>query len=75
MFLDSFNFEFQAASLLKIPAALAAFIYIVFAFVVVKQVYKMTETLEVGLEGLLKAVSFLHLFFSIGALLAILIIL
>lgn len=65
----------SVGSLLKIPASLAAIFYIIFAFVIVKQVWKMTETLEVGLEGLIRAVAILHFLFAVGAFLAVLVIL
>lgn len=67
--------SFELGPLLKIPALLGAAFYIIFAFVIVKQVNKMTDTLEIGLEGLLRAIAIIHLLFSIGALLAVLVIL
>lgn len=70
-----FDFLPQATFILKLAGGLAAGFYIIFAFVIVKQVGKMTETLEVGLEGLLRAISLLHLLFAIGALVAVLVIL
>jgi hypothetical protein len=73
--LEPILFASQISFLLKIAAALAASFYIVFAFVIVKQVNKMTETLEVGLEGLIRALAIIHLLFSIGALIAVLAIL
>lgn len=51
----------------KAGVAVAFVFYIIFAFVIVKQVAKMTETLEVGLEGVLRLFAYLHLLFSIGA--------
>lgn len=51
----------------KLGISVAFIFYIVFAFVIVKQVAKMTETLEVGMEGILKFLSYLHLLFSILA--------
>ncbi len=50
-------------------------IYIIFAFVVVKQVKSMTVTLEVGFEKQLKLMSFLHLLFAIAVLISSIIIL
>lgn len=53
--------------LFKLGISVAFVFYIIFAFVIVKQVGKMTETLEVGMEGILKLLSYLHLLFSIMA--------
>lgn len=39
-------------------------IYLVFAFVVVKQVQLMTKTLELGLEGVIAVFAYLHLLFA-----------
>ena len=50
----------------KIFVLFAIAIYIVFAFVVVRQVNIMTETLDVGLEGIIKLIAFAHLLFSVG---------
>ena len=38
--------------------------YIAFAYVVVKQVKLMNETLEVGYEKLMRSISYIHLGFS-----------
>ena len=70
-----FDFNTGASLLLKLAGSIAATFYIVFAFVIVKQVGKMTETLEVGLEGIIRAISLLHLIFAIMALIAVLSIL
>lgn len=53
--------------LFKLGISIAFIFYIVFAFVIVKQVGKMTETLEVGMEGFLKLLAYLHLLMAIGA--------
>ena len=53
----------------------AFFLYIIFSFVVVRQVQLMTETLEVGFEAQLKIISYLHLAFAILVFLAALIVL
>lgn len=53
--------------LFKLGISVAFIFYIIFAFVIVKQVGKMTETLEVGLEGFLKLMAYLHLIMAIGA--------
>ncbi len=51
----------------KILVSIGFVFYIIFAFVIVKQVNKMTDTLEVGLEKTLRAFALLHLLFAIGA--------
>lgn len=53
----------------------AFFLYIIFSFVVVRQVQLMTETLEVGFETQLKVLAYLHLAFAILVFLAALIVL
>lgn len=73
--LELAGFALEAGALLKIPAIITALFYIVFAFVIIKQVSRMTDTLAFGFEGVLRAISFIHLLFSIGALLAVLIFL
>jgi len=73
--LDIFGFENPVGLLLKAAASLAGIFYIIFAFVVVKQVNKMTDTLEVGLEVPLRFIALLHLFFSVVALVAAVVIL
>ena len=51
----------------KLAISVAFIFYIIFAFVVVKQVNKMTETLEVGLEGVLRVIAWLHFLAAIVA--------
>lgn len=82
MFIETLFPEFGLISdmdvlslVLKAGAVLGYLFYIIFAFVVVKQVYLMTDTLKVGLEWLLRFVSLAHLAFSIGAFIVTLIIL
>lgn len=53
----------------------AFFLYIIFSFVIVRQVQLMTLTLEVGFETQLKILSYLHLAFAILVFLAALIVL
>lgn len=62
-------------SIVKILIFVFLLIYIVFAFVVVKQVKSMTVTLEVGFEKQLKLLSLLHLLFAIAVLVFAIIIL
>jgi hypothetical protein len=50
----------------KAFALFALAIYIVFAFVIVKQVNLMTDTLEIGFEGPVRLLAWAHLLFSVG---------
>lgn len=59
----------------KVFILIAFFLYIIFSFVVVRQVQLMTGTLEVGFETQLKIISYLHLAFAILVFLAALIVL
>jgi len=54
--------------IIKVLILVFLLIYVVFAFVVVKQVKLMTVTLEVGFENQLKLLSFIHLLFAIAVL-------
>ena len=47
----------------------AYLVYIVFAVVAVRQVYLMTQTIQVGFEFVLKTIAWFHLFISIAVLL------
>ncbi|HCR35992.1 hypothetical protein A2130_00530 [Candidatus Woesebacteria bacterium GWC2_33_12] len=53
-------------SILKVFILIFLVIYIIFAFVVMRQVQLMTATLEVGFEGQLKFLAFLHFLFAIA---------
>ncbi len=44
----------------------SVFIYIIFAFMVIRQVKLMTDTLEVGYETPLKIFSYVHFIFAVG---------
>ncbi|MDP3918057.1 MAG: hypothetical protein Q8Q30_02705 [Candidatus Woesebacteria bacterium] len=61
--------------IIKVLILVFLLIYVVFAFVVVKQVKLMTVTLEVGFEKQLKLLSFIHLLFAIAVLVFAIIIL
>lgn len=61
--------------ILKIGIILGLLVYIVFAVVVLRQVSLMTETLELGHEKGIKALSKAHLIFSIAVLFFALVIL
>lgn len=66
---------FSIWPILKIFIIILMVIYIVFAFVVVRQVQLMTDTLEVGFEPQLRLLTFIHLLFAIAVLIFALIIL
>lgn len=53
---------------LKIFFIIGLLVYLIFALVVVRQVRIMNETLDVGFEGVLTIISYLHLLFAIGVL-------
>lgn len=59
----------------KIFVLIALIIYIVFAWVIVRQVKLMTQTLEVGFEIPLRILAFAHLIFGVVVFLVALIIL
>lgn len=61
--------------IIKVLILVFLLIYVVFAFVVVKQVKLMTVTLEVGFEKQLKLLSFIHLLFALAVLVFAIIIL
>lgn len=69
------NLEISVWFLGKIFAVSAFIIYVVFASVVVRQVYLMTRTVSVGLEGVIKFLIWLHLGLAIFALLFVLVFL
>lgn len=58
--------------LVKIAFLVAALIYLIFAGVVVRQVYLMTTTLQVGFEMPIRAIAWAHFFLTIGAFLFVL---
>lgn len=51
--------------LFKAAISVAFVFYIIFAFVIVKQVGKMTDTLELGAEGAIRLLAVLHLLLAI----------
>jgi hypothetical protein len=59
----------------KIFALIGLAIYIVFALVVLKQVYLMVGTIEVGFGFLIKLVAWAHLIFAVFVFLTAMIIL
>lgn len=50
-------------------------IYVIFAAVVVRQVYLMTDALEVGLEGQVRTLAWAHFGLAIAVLLFVLLVL
>jgi hypothetical protein len=61
--------------LIKALALVLLGMYIIFAFVIIRQVKLMTSTLQLGSETLMKFLSYIHLAFAIFVFLAALIIL
>lgn len=61
--------------IIKIFVLIFLAIYIVFAFVVMRQVQLMTATLAMGFEGQLKFLAFLHLLFALAVFVFAIIIL
>ena len=59
----------------KVASLILLSMYLVFSLVVVRQVRLMTDTLQLGFEGLVKMLSYLHLAFAVLVFLAALIIL
>lgn len=57
----------------KIFYLIAFLLYLVFASITVKQTYLMTQTLEIGLESLIRTLAWAHFIFSIAVFLIALI--
>lgn len=53
------------SSLTKIGLLFFLLLYIVFSFIVSKQVNLMTKTLQVGLDNILRSIALLHLIVSV----------
>jgi hypothetical protein len=66
---------FNTWILIKALALVILGMYIVFAFVITRQVKLMTNTLQLGSETLVRFLSYIHLAFAIFVFLAALIIL
>lgn len=60
---------------IKVFALILLGMYVVFAFVITRQVKVMTETLSLGFESVVRSLSFFHLFFAILVLITAAIIL
>ena len=50
-------------------------IYVIFGFVIVRQVKLMTDTLQLGFEGIARILSYVHLLFTIAVFIFALLIL
>lgn len=61
--------------LTKLFFLIAFFVYVFFAGVVVRQVYLMTGTLEVGFETQIRLIAWIHFFVAVGVLLFALVVL
>jgi hypothetical protein len=66
--LSSANLTGTGYTLVKIAAIFGMIIYNIFAFIVVRQVNLMTETLTIDLENVVKTIAILHFIFAIGVL-------
>lgn len=64
-----FNPEALLVFLFKGMTLIAVAVYVVFATVVVRQVYLMTQTLRVGFETPIRIIAWAHLFFALIVLL------
>lgn len=62
-------------SVLKILIIILLAIYIVFSYVIIRQVQLMTDTLVIGFETQLKFLAFVHFLFAVGVLIFSIIIL
>ncbi len=60
------NLSSEAEFIIKIACLALLALYIVFALVIVRQVIQMTDTLEVGFEKPIRAISVLHLIFALA---------
>lgn len=75
MLIDFANATNVIDVIFKVGALAALSFYIIFAFVMLRQVNTMTDTLEVGMEGALRFFALLHLLGAIIAFVAVLVIL
>lgn len=62
------NLTVTAFLIVKIAAIAGLVIYNIFAFIVIKQVNLMTQTLEVDLEGMVRGIAVAHFIFSLCVL-------
>jgi len=73
--INPFDLSQSVWLLLKVPVLLVFLLYMVFALVVVKQVNKMTETLEVGFEKEIKFIAYFHFLLALVTFVVALVIL
>lgn len=69
------NFDISILFIGKIIMLFALFLYIIFASIVVRQVYLMTATLRTGFEFPVKSLAWAHLFVALGVFIFSLVIL
>lgn len=67
------NLDSSLWILVKVMFLFAFTIYLVFAGVVVRQIYLMTTTLQVGFETPIRSIAWAHLFLAIGIFLFVLV--
>lgn len=65
----------QVWLLIKIAALVLLGMYLIFAWVIVRQVRLMTDTLQLGFEAPVKVFSYIHMAFAIFVFLSALVIL
>lgn len=66
---------FNSWIIIKVLVLILLGMYLIFAFVITRQVKLMTSTLQLGFESLAKTLSFLHLAFAVLVFVTALIIL
>ncbi len=59
----------------KAIVIIGLFVYLVFAGVIIRQTKHMTDTLEIGFEGVIKVFAWLHMLFALGTFVAAFVIL
>ncbi len=67
--------SFNTWIIIKALALVLLAMYLIFAFVITRQVKLMTSTLQLGFESLAKTLSFLHLVFAVLVFVTALVIL
>jgi hypothetical protein len=65
---NQINLDTSVWAIIKIAVIIGLVIYAIFAFIVMKQVNLMTETLEIDFERPIKAVATLHFIFALFVL-------
>ena len=67
--------NFPTWGIAKVFVLFGMAMYVIFGFVMVRQVKLMTDTLQLGFEGMIKIFSYVHLLFTIAVFIFALIIL